>query len=132
MSQAICLKEKFALIDGYWQPKIIGELNGQYVKLAKFKGEMIWHSHEFEDEYFQVVAGEITIGLKEPCPTSGQLIEKTVTLKQGECLIVPKGVEHKPQAHSEAHVLMFEPKSTAHTGDIDSEITVATEDQDWI
>ena len=118
----VVLHEKFASFSDYWSPKIIGELNGQWVKLAKFKGEMLWHSHDAEDEYFQVVKGSIII----------HLWDKSITLNEGECFIVPKGVEHKPEALEEAHVLLFEPKSTAHTGSVKSDITVAQEDQAWI
>jgi len=116
----INLDEKFGLFDSYWSPRIIGELNGQYVKLAKLKGEMIWHTHEDEDEFFQVIKGSIVIQ------------DQSITLNEGECFIVPKGVEHKPEAVEEAHILLFEPKATAHTGTVKSEITVEIEDQDWI
>ena len=122
MSDAINLKDKFSLIDGYWQPKIVAEMNGQYVKLARFKGEFVWHSHELEDEYFQVITGEIEIHLRD----------KVIKLGEGECFVVPKGVEHKPVAHREAHVMMLEPKSTVQTGDEQTDLTVAIEDQNWI
>ena len=115
----IILEEKFKLIDGYWSPKIVGELNGQYVKLAKFKGEMVWHSHENEDEFFQVVKGSIKIHLRE----------ETINLNEGECFIVPKGVEHKPEAVDEACVMMFEPKETAHIGTTESTLTVEVTSQ---
>jgi mannose-6-phosphate isomerase-like protein (cupin superfamily) len=119
----INLQEKFQLFDDYWSPRIVGELNGQYVKLAKFKGEMVWHSHSGEDEFFQVVKGKIVIHLRD----------RSVTLDEGECFIVPKGVEHKPEAVTEeAHVMMFEPKTTAHTGTTASEITVSVDKQAWI
>lgn len=113
---AINLEAKFATFDEYWTPKIIGELNGQYVKIAKFKGEFIWHSHENEDEFFQVVKGNIQIHLRD----------KIVNIKQGEFYIVLKGVEHKPVANEEAHVLMFEPKETDQTGGIQSDLRVKT------
>ena len=116
---AINLKAKFATFDEYWTPKIIGELNGQYVKIAKFKGEFIWHSHENEDEFFQVVKGNIQIHLRD----------KIVNIKQGEFYIVLRGVEHKPVANEEAHVLMFEPKETDQTGGIESDLRVKTIDQ---
>ena len=83
---------------------------------------MVWHSHKSEDEYFQVIQGSIIIHLKD----------KSIALNEGECLIVPKGVEHKPEAFEEAHVMLFEPKSTPHTGATDSSITVKIENQDWI
>ena len=118
----INLCEKFKKFDDYWSPRVVGELNGQYVKLAKIKGQMVWHRHEAEDEFFQVVQGCIEIHLKD----------QSVTLNEGECFIVPKGVEHKPEAVEEAHVMMFEPKSTAHTGTTESELTVEIENQEWI
>ena len=122
MENKAVLAEKFDLFDETWTPKIIAELNGQYVKLAKFKGEMVWHSHENEDEYFQVVKGQITLHLRD----------RDVVLNEGECFVVPRGVEHKPSAQEEAHVLMFEPKQTGHTGNDETEITVSVEDQEWI
>lgn len=118
----INLEDKFQLFDEYWSPRIVAELNGQYVKLAKFKGEMIWHSHLSEDEFFQVIKGSIVIHLRD----------QRIVLNEGECFVVPKGVEHKPEAVEEAHILMFEPKATAHTGSIESDLTVAIENQDWI
>lgn len=114
--------EKFKLFDEYWSPRIVGELNGQYIKLAKLKGEFVWHAHENEDEYFQVIQGRILIHFRE----------KTITLNEGESIVVPRGVEHKPEAKEEAHVMLFEPKATAHTGDTESDHTVSIEDQDWI
>ena len=120
--EKVNLADKFRLFDHYWSPKIVGELNGQYVKLAKFKGEMVWHTHENEDEFFQVIKGSITIHLKE----------RSINLNEGECYIVPRGIEHKPEAKEEAHVMMFEPKATAHTGSTESDLTVQTKDQEWI
>jgi mannose-6-phosphate isomerase-like protein (cupin superfamily) len=118
----INLNDKFGKFDDYWSPRIIGELNGQFVKLAKLKGEMIWHTHENEDEFFQVIKGSIVIHLRE----------QSVSLSEGECFIVPKGVEHKPEATKEAHVMLFEPKATAHTGTVSSNMTVEIDDQEWI
>lgn len=118
--EKVNLAEKFGLFDEYWSPKIVGELNGQYVKLAKLKGEFVWHHHEAEDELFWVVKGQLVIKLRE----------KDVTLKEGEFFIVPRGVEHKPVAKEEAHILLFEPQSTLHTGNVRSERTV--ENLDWI
>ena len=108
------LLEKFELIDNYWSPKIAGELNGQFVKLAKLKGEFIWHHHEEEDELFLVVKGQLTLKLRD----------KDVILQEGEFFIVPRGVEHKPVADDETHVLLFEPKSTLNTGNVKGERTV--------
>lgn len=116
------LLEKFSSFEEYWTPKIVGELNGQYVKIAKFKGEFVWHSHEHEDEFFQVVKGSIDIHLRD----------KVVTISEGEFYIVPKGIEHKPTAKEEAYVLMFEPKATVQTGNTDSELKVEVSDQAFI
>ena len=118
----INLNEKFGLFDEYWSPKLVGELNGQYIKLAKFKGEMVWHAHADEDEFFQVIKGRIAIHLRD----------KTISLGEGECFIVPRGVEHKPEAAEEAHVMIFEPKDTAHTGTLKSALTIDIENQNWI
>lgn len=112
--ERVNLVEKFALFDDYWSPKIVGELNGQYVKLAKLKGEFIWHHHETEDELFLVVQGSLTLKFRD----------HDVTLQEGEFLIVPRGIEHKPVADDEAHVLLFEPKSTLNTGTSKGERTV--------
>ena len=111
--EKINLKEKFSLFDEYWTPKIVGELNGQYVKLAKVKGEMVWHKHDEEDELFLIIKGSLTIKLRE----------KDVELNEGDVFIVPKGVEHLPVAKDEVHLLLFEPKSTAHTGNVKSHLT---------
>jgi mannose-6-phosphate isomerase-like protein (cupin superfamily) len=114
------LKEKFRLFNELWTPKIVGELNEQYIKLAKTKGEFVWHKHDNEDEFFLVVKGSLTIKLKDG----------DIQLNKGEFFIVPKGVEHKPEAEQETHVMVFEPKSTQHTGNVKSELTV--DEIDWI
>jgi mannose-6-phosphate isomerase-like protein (cupin superfamily) len=108
------LAEKFGLFDEYWSPRIVGELNEQYVKLAKLKGEFVWHHHETEDELFLVVRGRLTIRLRD----------SDVVLEEGEFLIVPRGVEHQPVAEEEAHVFLFEPRSTLNTGNVRTERTV--------
>ncbi|MCE0724882.1 MULTISPECIES: cupin domain-containing protein [Legionella] len=118
--EKVNLVEKFKLFNEYWAPRIVGELNGQYVKLAKFKGEFMWHSHANEDELFMVVKGTLKIEFRD----------KTVTLKEGELYIVPKGIEHKPVADEEVHVLLLEPKSTEQTGGIESDLLV--DKQPWI
>jgi mannose-6-phosphate isomerase-like protein (cupin superfamily) len=118
--ETVSLVEKFALFREYWSPKIVGELNGQYIKLAKLKGEFVWHHHEAEDEMFYVVKGNLTM----------RLPEEEIIIPEGEFLIVPRGVEHCPVADEEVQVLLFEPKSTAHTGNVRSEMTV--EKMDWI
>lgn len=104
--QRINLEEKFNLFDDHWSPKIIGELNDSYVKLAKFKGEFTWHKHDNEDEMFLVVKGKLLIKLRD----------KDVHLNEGELFIVPKGVEHMPISDEESHILLLEPKSTLNTG----------------
>lgn len=118
--KSINLADKFELFSEYWSPKIIAELNGQYAKLAKFKGEFTWHSHEHEDELFLVIKGNLKIELRD----------KTLSLKEGEMCVIPKGVEHKPVATEEAHVLLLEPKSTEQTGGKASELLV--DEQPWI
>lgn len=118
--EKINLSDKFNLFNEYWAPRIVGELNGQYVKLAKFKGEFVWHNHANEDELFLVIKGTLKIELKN----------KSITLKEGEIYIVPKGVEHKPVADEEVHVLLLEPKSTEQTGGVDSNLRV--DQQPWI
>lgn len=115
MTKIINLAESFARFDDYWSPKIVAELNGQHVKLAKLRGEFIWHSHEREDELFLVVKGSLTIKLRD---------EEDVVLHEGEFFVVPRGVEHLPVAEEEAHVLLFEPASTLNTGGIENDRTV--------
>ena len=110
----INLTEKFTLIDKHWDPKIVGELNHQHIKLAKLKGEFVWHTHEQEDEFFMVIKGHLTIKLR-----TGD-----IELEEGEFYIVPKGVEHLPVAKEEAHVMMFEPILTVNTGNIESDRTI--------
>lgn len=102
------LKEKFELIPDFWNPRIAGELNGQQVKLAKFEGEFDWHHHEHEDEFFLVVSGSFEMHLRD----------QIITLNPGEFLVIPRGVEHRPVAPVEAHVLLFEPASTINTGNL--------------
>lgn len=120
MKHKVNLKEKLSLFSAHWTPKIVGELNGQYVKLAKIKGEMVWHDHADEDEMFLVIKGNMTLNFRDG----------KVDLNEGEMYIVPRGVEHLPVAEEECHILLFEPKSTAHTGKVKSELTV--NEQDWI
>ncbi len=109
------LSEKFSLINKYWDPKVVGELNNQYVKIAKLKGEFVWHHHEQEDELFMVIKGHLTIKLRE----------SKIELNEGEFYIIPKGVEHMPVAEDEVHVLMFEPQTTVNTGNADSDKTIS-------
>jgi len=110
---------KFELIKEYWQPKIVAELNDSYVKLAKLKGDFVWHHHDTEDELFMIVKGNLTIRLKD-----GE-----INLGPGELVVIPRGVEHMPVAKEEVHLLLLEPKSTVNTGNIENEHTVLAE---WI
>ena len=120
--ESINLINKFSLFDEKWTPKIIGELNNQYVKLCKLKGEFIWHSHEKEDELFMVFKGKLLMDFRDG---------RTVEVNEGEILIVPKGVEHKPHTNGDlVFNLLFEPKTTKHTGDVNSTLTVKK--LDWI
>ena len=105
--------EKLALFNEHWSPKIVGELNGQHVKLAKLKGEFVWHKHEEEDELFYVIDGILKIEFRD----------RAETIHAGEFIIVPKGVEHKPVAEEEVAVMLFEPASTLNTGDAESDLT---------
>ena len=109
------LAEKFGLFADRWSPRIVGEVNDSAVKLVKLKGEFLWHHHEKEDELFLVVRGRLTIRFRDG----------DVLLEENELLIVPKGVEHMPLAHEEAWVLLFEPKTTLNTGNVENERTVA-------
>lgn len=107
------LAEKFRLFYEYWSPKIVGELNDSYVKLAKFKGEFVWHKHDAEDELFLVIKGHLLIKLRD----------REIHLDAGEFTIIPRGVEHLPIADEETHVLLLEPKTTLNTGDVLNERT---------
>ena len=109
----INLHEKFGLFSEHWSPKIVGELNGQHVKLAKFKGEFVFHQHENEDELFMVIKGKFRMEFRD----------KTVEVNEGEMLIVPRGIEHKPVTEEEVWVMLFEPASTLNTGNIINERT---------
>lgn len=108
------LLEKLSLFHDYWSPKVVGELNGQHVKLVKFQGEFVWHKHDGEDELFLVVNGRFRMDFRD----------HQVWVEQGEFLIVPRGVEHRPVAEEEVHILLFEPAATLNTGDVRDERTV--------
>ena len=119
---SINLMEKFSLFTKEWTPKIIGELNGQYVKICKLKNDFVWHSHENEDELFMVFKGTLLMDFRDG---------RTVKVMEGEVLIVPKGVEHRPHTNGDVVFnLLFEPKSTLHTGDVETSLTVKK--LDWI
>jgi mannose-6-phosphate isomerase-like protein (cupin superfamily) len=113
MIEKVNLSEKFGLFQEHWSPKIAGEVNDSFVKLVKFRGDFVWHKHETEDEMFLVVKGSINIRLRDG----------DVQLGEGEFVIIPRGVEHKPVAEEEAHVLLFEPKTVLNTGDVVNERT---------
>ena len=111
--EKINLLQKFDLINEYWSPKIVGELNGQQMKLVKLKGEFIWHHHEQEDEAFFVVKGSFRMEFRD----------KTVELNEGEMIVVPRGAEHRPVADEEVWVMLFEPATTLNTGNVVDEKT---------
>ena len=117
--EKVNLANKFDLFQEYWNPKIAGELNDSYLKLAKLKGEFVWHHHEAEDELFLVVQGRLLIKLRD----------RDISLDEGEFVIIPRGVEHCPVAEEEVHVLLLEPKSTVNTGNVENERTVG---EQWI
>ncbi len=107
------VEEKLSLFNDYFNPRIAGELNGQQVKLVKFKGEFVWHHHEAEDELFYVVKGEFTMEFRD----------KKVVVRENEFLIVPRGVEHRPVAAEEVSIMLFEPAATINTGNAPGELT---------
>ena len=111
---SINLAEKFQQFESTWTPHVVAELNGQQVKLAKLEGEFVWHDHADEDEMFWVVEGQLRIEMRDG----------SVTLRPGELFVVPAGVEHRPVAEPTASVVLFEPASTAHTGDLETDRTV--------
>ena len=117
--RVVNLAEKFSSFQDCWSPRIAGEINDMYVKLAKLSGEFIWHKHENEDEMFLVVHGVLRMKIRE------EGSERELAIRPGEYLIVPKGVEHLPIADEEAHVVLLEPKSTLNTGDVVNERTRA-------
>lgn len=119
--QKISLADKLGAFAEHWSPKIIGELNGQYVKLVKFCGDFIWHHHEHEDEMFLVIHGSFRMNYRE---ASG--VETSLQIAAGEFIIVPRGTEHRPCAAEEVHVMLFEPAGTLNTGNVQSPLTVTT------
>ncbi len=112
--EKVNLAQKFSKFQGYWSPKVVGEINDSHVKLVKLKGEFVWHQHETEDELFFVVKGQLLIKLRD----------QDILLDEGEFVIIPKGVEHLPIAEEEAHVILLEPKTTINTGNVENERTV--------
>lgn len=114
------IKEKLALFKDYWNPKIVEELNGQYVKLVKFQGAFVWHKHEHEDELFLVLKGQFNMEFRD----------RVVEINENEFIVVQRGIEHRPNAQNEVSVLLFEPKDTLNTGDCKGELTRTV--LDWI
>jgi mannose-6-phosphate isomerase-like protein (cupin superfamily) len=115
--EKINVADKLSLFSEHFSPKVVGELNGQQVKLVKFKGEFIWHHHDHEDELFYVVKGSFDMHLRD----------KIITINEGEFLVVPHGVEHKPVAENEVEIMLFEPATTLNTGNVINERTVLAE-----
>ena len=115
----INLTEKFSLLTEHWSPKIVGELNQQQVKIAKLKGEFVMHKHDNEDELFMVIEGRLLIELEE----------KTIELNEGEFVVIPKGVNHKPFAPEEVKILLFEPATTLNTGEVTNHLTTENLDR---
>ena len=118
--EKINLAQKFGLFSEQWSPKIVAELNGQLVKVARLKGEFVWHHHENEDELFLVVVGKLVI----------QFRDRDITLDEGEMIVIPAGIEHRPVAKEEVQVLLLEPKTTLNTGNVTNERTIA--ETEWI
>ena len=109
MIEVVRLEEKLAAFDDHWHPRIVADLNDHHVKLAKVKGEFVWHKHDDEDEMFFVVRGRLTIHLRD----------RVLELESGELCVIPRGVDHKPVALEETHIMLLEPKTTLNTGDAD-------------
>lgn len=114
--EVVNIEQKFSLFQDQWSPKIVAQCNGQDVKLAKIEGEFVWHDHKEEDELFFIVKGTLKIEFRD----------RMLTLNPGEMVVIPKGVEHKPIADEEVWVMLFEPHSTKHTGEVQHEYTVET------
>lgn len=114
------IQEKLGLFQDYWSPKIVGQVNDFHVKLVKVKGDFVWHHHDHEDEMFLVLDGRLTVHFPD----------REIVLEKGEFLIIPKGMEHKPFAEEEVHMMLLEPAATAHTGNVEHELT--QKELDWI
>src|ERR1017187_1959573 len=114
--EKVNLRQRFSLFTDHWKPRIAGDLNGQQVKLVKFEGPFVWHHHDVEDELFLVVKGRFRMEFQD----------RHVWLEEGEFLIVPHGVEHRPVADEEVHVLLFEPAETLNTGNLQNDLTIQT------
>ncbi len=118
MIEAVNLAQKLTLFQEYWSPKVVGELNDNYLKVVKVKGEFVWHKHDEDDELFLVLKGRLVI----------QLRDQDITLNEGDFLVVPKGIEHRPVAEDEAHILLIEPKTVVNTGDATDERKIAPDE----
>ena len=117
--EKVIIVEKLKLFSEHWSPKIVGELNGQHIKLAKLQGEFVWHTHDHEDEMFLVIEGVLKMEFRD----------KTIVLNKNEFLIVPRGTEHRPVAENEVSLMLFEPTSTLNTGNTKNELTKHTLDR---
>lgn len=111
--ERVNVREKLALFSDHWNPRVVAELNGQQVKLVKFKGEFVWHDHANEDELFFVIRGRFRMDFRD----------RSVSLSEGEFLVVPRGIEHRPVAEEEVEVMLFEPAQIKHTGEVRSDLT---------
>ena len=111
--EKVTISKKLDMFTEHWSPKIVGELNGQHVKLVKFEGPFVWHKHDNEDEMFLVISGNFNMELRD----------QTINLEQGDLIIIPRGIEHRPVAEAEVHVMLFEPASTLNTGQEENEFT---------
>jgi mannose-6-phosphate isomerase-like protein (cupin superfamily) len=120
MMQKINISQKLSLINDHWNPRIAAELNGQYIKLVKFQGPFAWHHHDNEDEMFLVVKGRFRMDYRDPLSPDK---DQELWLEEGEFLVVPRGVEHRPVADEEAQVILFEPATTLNTGNVANELT---------
>ena len=116
--EKINIAEKLDMFSDYYNPRIVGELNGQHIKLVKFKGDFVWHHHDHEDEMFLVINGTFTMELRD----------KNILLEKGDFIIIPKGTEHRPVAEQEVHIMLFEPIGTLNTGNAISDMTRSTLD----
>jgi len=114
--KTVNIEEKLGTFSDHWNPRVVGELNGQYVKAVKLKGEFVWHHHDNEDELFLVIKGTLRMEFRD----------RIEEVNEGEFIIVPRGVEHKPVANEEVHILLFEPASTLNTGNVENEKTRKT------
>ena len=119
MTGAINIREKLSKFSTYWDPKVVGEINGQEVKVVKLKGEFVWHDHKDADELFLVVKGRLIVHFRD----------KDVHADEGEIVIIPRGVEHKPEAPEEVHIVLIDPKGTVNTGNVESKHTVKEPEQ---